>query len=108
MEIKKYKMEKEPWGECTLNFFVKEDKKFYYGKLFVPPKKSTPVDDEHSTEECVFCANGSCTLILYKGDGEKEFVDVKEESAVMVPKNMKHQWQNNTDKELELIFVLYA
>jgi oxalate decarboxylase/phosphoglucose isomerase-like protein (cupin superfamily) len=108
MEIKKWKMEKEPWGECRLNFFVKEDKKFYYGKLFIPSKKSSPVDDEHSTEECVYCAKGSCTLTLFNGDGKKEYIDLKEENAVKVPKNMKHQWQNNTDEEVELIFVLYA
>mgnify|MGYP001092775199 CR=1 FL=1 len=45
--IKKWQLRIEKWGECIVKFFVKEDKKFYYGTLIVPPKKRCSIDDGH-------------------------------------------------------------
>ena len=95
------------WGDCSVKFFVKEDKELFYGILTVPPQKITPVDEEHPSEECVYCNKGSCTLTLFLEDDKKEYIDIKEGNSLMVPKNLKHQWQNKADKTAELIFVLY-
>ncbi len=106
MSIKHWKLETQKWGETTLEFFAKEDNKFYFGKLSMPEGKTNIMDDGHPNGEHAYCAKGGGTLILHYSDSKKEKIDLKEGNTIFIPENVEHQLITDKNKDIEIIFVV--